>query len=189
MTKPWQADDPEATSEAQEGAATGLLHLQRVPWLRRSTLPRTSLVGRSACLQPLGERRNMKIVDWTGATKTDRSSKVSGSAGGGSDLSFEGSSGLARSFTNACPNGAAHTSPGQRPGIHATHRPIPQTGAPPSPPSMSRLHPHYPIPRVAPWAGMRCPFWAKWTAAWQRQTSESWTLKLSSFVAGCCGAR
>ena len=28
-----------------------------------------------------------------------------------------------------------------------------------------------------------------WTAAWQRQTSESWTLKLSSFVGGCCGVR
>ena len=30
---------------------------------------------------------------WTGATKTDRSSKVSGSAGGGSGLSFEGGRG------------------------------------------------------------------------------------------------
>ena len=100
--------------------------------------------------------------------------------------------------TNACPNGAAHTSPGQRPGNQSTHisglqrnaadgritYPNPngyphandaapeRCGAPSErilnhhpcpdayPPSVSRMHIHHPTPRVAPWAGMRCPFGA-----------------------------
>ena len=59
--------------------------------------------------------------------------------------------GMARSFTNSCPNGAEFDNPGRRPGNHVTHRPNPQTGASPYPPSVSRMHAHHPIPRATPW--------------------------------------
>jgi hypothetical protein len=79
-----------------------------------------------------------------------------------------------RPSTHSCPNGAAHTSPGQRPGNQARHRPNPQTGASPStkpvrlhppnrcvsvptirvpdayPPSVSRIHTHRPCPGCMP---------------------------------------
>ncbi len=41
--------------------------------------------------------------------------------------------GMDRSFTASSPSGAACDNPGRRPGIHATHRPNPQTGAPQPP--------------------------------------------------------
>jgi len=47
---------------------------------------------------------------------------------------LEGDCGMARSFTRSSPNGATCINPGQRSGIHATHRPNPQTGASPYPP-------------------------------------------------------
>ena len=56
-----------------------------------------------------------------------------------------------------CPNGAEYDNLGQRPGNHATHRPNPQTGAS-QPPNRRVSTPT--IPRVAPWADMRCPFGA-----------------------------
>ena len=64
--------------------------------------------------------------------------------------------GMARSFPDSCPNGAACDNPGRRPGTHATHRPNPQTGAP-LPPNRraptakpARLHTHHPCPGCIP---------------------------------------
>ena len=58
--------------------------------------------------------------------------------------------GMARSFARSSPNGATCVNLGRRPGIHVTHRHIPQTGAHPYPPSMSRIHTHHPCPRCIP---------------------------------------
>ena len=52
--------------------------------------------------------------------------------------------------SDSCPNGAECDNPGRRPGIHATHRPNPQTGASPYPPSVSPIHTHHPCHECIP---------------------------------------
>ena len=88
--------------------------------------------------------------------------------------------------SDSCPNGAACDNPGRRPGIHVTHRPNPQTGAHPYPPSLSRMHavrpcrgrirtvrvpdayaPFHPQGRTLGWCALT--LWVEWNAA-ERQS-------------------
>ena len=89
-------------------------------------------------------------------------------------------------MSDSCPNGAECDNPGRRPGIHATHRPNPQTGAHPYPPSLSRMHavrpcrgrirtvrvpdayaPFPPQGRTLGWCALT--LWVEWNAA-ERQS-------------------